>query len=581
MEVSVRVFFPEPPAYAELAPTRAVYVGDAAGRCEVFTWDATRRTRRQLTDRPQGTINCAVDPTGEHVWWFDDDLTGIGVWQVQPFSGPGTARPSGFPAGRAAGLAMAMDGTVAAGIGDDSGMSVYLARPDAPVQPLTRVNGYAQLVDLAGSGALAVLAGEPDAPDAVTVLDTATGERMTLSGEPNALWATGFATGSDRLLLTIRSADGYRLAIWTVEAGLTVLDWCVFDTEISPTWYPDGHRILIRQDRHARSTLHEVDPERRTRALLDTPRGSLLAAAVQPDGDLQYVWTDSTRSPRLRSTSGLRLANIAEDDAQPGRLDEIWVDTPAGPVHTLLTLPDSPGPHPAVFLLHGGPFDAARDAYDPLVSVFVSIGCAVVRPNYRGSTGYGAAWRAGFDAGVGLTQLHDLAAVRAHLVDAGLVSPDRTAVCGQSWGGYLALLAAGVQPDLWHAVAAVNPIADYPAAFRETTPAIRALDVALFGGTPDDRAAEYARSSPATYVSAVRAPVLVVAGSDDPKCPPGQIRGYVAALRRHGRKPVLEWTNSGHEGYEIDAHVQVLGAVVRFVGTAMGGKQAPATAGAS
>jgi acylaminoacyl-peptidase len=85
-------------------------------------------------------------------------------------------------------------------------------------------------------------------------------------------------------------------------------------------------------------------------------------------------------------------------------------------VHTLLTLPDSPGPHPAVFLLHGGPYEAALDAYDPLVTVFVSIGFAVARPNYRGSSGYGAAWRDRFDEGVGFTQLRDLAAARAHLV---------------------------------------------------------------------------------------------------------------------------------------------------------------------
>jgi acylaminoacyl-peptidase len=326
--------------------------------------------------------------------------------------------------------------------------------------------------------------------------------------------------------------------------------------------------------------LQTVDLQTRAVDILDTPRGSILAATVQPDGDLHYIWTDSVHQPRLRTLSGRRPPEPEPGEVAVAAQQEVWVPTPAGDVHALLTLPDAPGPHPAVFLLHGGPFDAARDAYDPLVSVFASIGCAVVRPNYRGSTGYGAAWRERFEDGVGLTQLDDLAAVRAHVVEAGLVDPERTAVSGQSWGGYLALLAAGVQPGLCRAVAAVNPIADYPAAFRETTDAVRSLDIRLFGGTPDRLPAEYERSSPAAYAAAVRAPVLVVAATDDPKCPPGQIRGYVEALRSRGLRPVLEWVESGHEGHGTDVHVRTLAAVVGFVGIEMGGRPARTPAGA-
>ncbi|MFL6110851.1 MAG: S9 family peptidase [Catenulispora sp.] len=581
MEVSVRVFYPEPPAYAESAPGRAVYVGDAAGRCEVFAWDVAGGTRRQLTDRPQGTVACAIEPSGTRVWWFDDDLSGVGIWRTQPFEG-GVARPSGFPPGRAAGLAMSLDGTAVAGVGMDRDTAVYLAGPDRRPRLVDRLPGYAQVVDLSPDATMLALASEPDAPDAVTVITLATGSRTVLSGTDHQLWAAGFAAGPgpERLLLTMRTANGYRLAVWAADSGLTALDWCVFDTEISPSWYPDGRHVLVRQDRHARSTLQVIDLQARSIEHLETPPGGILAAAAQPDGDLHYVWTDSVHPPRLCTASGRRPPEAGPEDVPTACRRDLWVPTPAGTVHTLLTLPDSPGPHPAVFLLHGGPFDAARDAYDPLVSVFVSIGCAVVRPNYRGSVGYGAGWRDRFEGGVGLTQLDDVAAVRGHLVDSGLIDAERTAVCGQSWGGYLALLAAGVQPDLWRAVAAVNPIADYPAAFHETTDAVRALDVRLFGGPPSELPSEYERSSPATYAAAVRAPVLIIAGSEDPKCPPGQIRGYVEALRRGGGKPTLEWTTSGHEGFDTGVHVRTLASVVGFVATAMGGRPAPAPAGA-
>lgn len=582
MDVDVNIFFPEPPAFAELAPHRAVYVGNAAGRCEVFAWDTEAARSRQLTDRPQGTVSCAIDPAGEWVWWFDDQVGGVGSWRVQPFDGSAAARPAGFPAGRSTGLAMSADGSVVAGIADERGLAVYRRRPGGPVELLRQQPDYGQLVDVSPGAGLVVLAGEPDAPKAVRVLDPDTGAVTELAGSPHRLWAAGFApTGGDRLLLSAQTPTGYRLATWTPREGLSLLDWCEFDTEIAPSWYPDGRRVLVRQDRHARSVLHTLDLAGRTRAVLDTPPGSILAATVQPDGDLHYVWTDSVHPPRLVTGSGLRLPGaLGAADHQPGRREDLWVQTPHGPVHALLALPDSPGPHPGVFLLHGGPFEAAMDAYDPMVSVFLSIGCAVVRPNYRGSTGYGQAWRQDFGDGVGLTQLADIAAVHDLLVDRGTLRTGQTAVCGQSWGGYLALLAAGLQPERWQAVAAVNPIADYPAAFAESTAAVRQLDTALFGGTPDEVGEAYARSSPASYAELVRGPVLLVAGTDDPKCPPGQVRSYAERLRELGVRTELRWTKSGHEGYEVDVLVETLGTVVSFVATALGGRPAPTSSGA-
>ncbi|MEO6504115.1 MAG: prolyl oligopeptidase family serine peptidase [Jatrophihabitantaceae bacterium] len=584
MEVTVNIYFPEPPAFAELAPTRGVYVGDVEGRCEVFGWDTERAESHQLTDRAQGTVSCAIDPTGEQVWWFDDDLSGVGAWQVQPFDGGGPGRSAGFPSGRAAGLAMAMDGTVAAAVSDERGFGLYFRRPGGPVELLLQDRGYAQLVDLSGSGEFAVLAGEPDTSDAVTIVAVGSGEITRLSGVANQLWAAGFAPGPGpaRLLLAVAVEGGYRLGVWSEQVGLSVLDGCHFDTEIAPSWYPDGQRVLVRQDRHGRSVLQAVDLRDAHRTVLDTPAGTILAAVIQPDGDLHYVWTDSSRPPRLRTSSGLRLpGGHGGDDGQPGRQDEVWVPTPAGRVHALLHLPDSAGPHPAVFLLHGGPFEAAQDAYDPMVAVLLSIGCAVVRPNYRGSTGYGEAWRNDFSDGVGLTQLADIASVREHLVAAGTISRDRTAVYGESWGGYLALLAAGAQSQLWAAVAAVNPIADYAAAFEETTLAVRALDTRLFGGSPAERPEAYARSSPVSYVENVRGPVLLVAGTDDPKCPPGQVRDYADRLRARGVDVESRWTRSGHEGYRADVLVEVLASVVSFLATAMGGRPAPLDSGAA
>lgn len=111
----------------------------------------------------------------------------------------------------------------------------------------------------------------------------------------------------------------------------------------------------------------------------------------------------------------------------------------------------------------------------------------------------------------------------------------------------------------------MKPVADCAAAYRTSTPALRALDERLFGGTPDEVPERYERSSPLRYAAAVRAPLLVAAATRDAKCPPGQVRDYLTALR-HARVPHESmWLETGHDGYQADDHVAVLRRAVVFL----------------
>ena len=75
-------------------------------------------------------------------------------------------------------------------------------------------------------------------------------------------------------------------------------------------------------------------------------------------------------------------------------------------------------------------------------------------------------------------------------------------------------------------------MADYLAAYEDEMEGLRAYDRALFGGSPEEVRDVYVRSSPLTYVDAVAAPVLVVAGANDPRCPIRQIDNYLGELDR-------------------------------------------------
>ncbi|KUN84222.1 S9 family peptidase [Streptomyces griseoruber] len=559
---------------------RMVLTADADGRCEVFTWDAATRTTRQVTDRPQGTVHCALDADG-YVWWFDEDAQGRGHWWFQAFDG-GCRLPGlpGAPAGLPRGLAVAADGTVAAALATrHGGTSVLVGRRGRAPREILGTTGEVRLGGITPEGDLVALTTVSDGAATVSVV-TPTGRLVATLPRPGTtgggFWCRGFSPrpGRSELLLVHELEDRYHLATWTERHGLVSHSWCAFDTEITARWYPDTDEVLVRQERHGRSLLHRVSPHRRTRHVVPTPAGSLLDAAPRPGGGLHYLWTDTAHPPVARATDGVALPVPGLLPRVPGRHTDLWTPTPDGPVHTLLSLPRPdddradrahPVPPPAVFLVHGGPADHDRDAYDATVHSLVASGYAVARVNYRGSTGYGPRWRRAFARGVGHPQVDDLAAVRADLVGRGLVDDRATALWGVSWGAYLVLLALGTRPGLWQAGVAVKPVADWVSAHRMTTPALRALDIRWFGGTPEQVPERYADSSPLTYAADVTAPLLVVGADQDVKCPPEQIRSYLDALTAAGVPHEQMWLDTGHDGYDGAAHVAVLRRSLTFL----------------
>lgn len=569
-------------------PALMAFTADADGRCEVFAWDAAAGRARQVTDRPQGTLHGTIDQDA-CVWWFDEDAHGAGHWRFQPFHG-GRDRPGllDVPTGTPRGLAVSDDATVAMGLGHGRTTSVHMGARGHCAQEVTRVDGYATLSGLTPTGGLLAVSGPAGSARAVTVLRADGAPRAVLSGEHGRLWALGFAPAGERdeLLLIREDDDRYLLASWRPGTGIRTYTWCAFDTEITACWYPEGREVLIRQDRHGRSALYRAALDDCTLTALPTRPGSLLDAAPRAGGDLHELWTDTAHPPRLLSSAGTALPPLGTVPVRvPGEHRDVWTPGPDGPVHTLLSLPESGLPEsgppatgrrrtppPVVFLVHGGPADHDRDAYDGVVHSLVASGFAVARVNYRGSTGYGPRWRRAFGAGVGLTQVDDLVAVRADLVERGLVDAGAVGLWGTSWGGYLVLLALGTRPDLWQAGVAVKPIADSVAAYRTTTPALRALDERLYGGTPDEVPDAYTRSSPIHYAARVRAPLLVVAATQDAKCPPGQVRGYLAALHAAEVPHESMWLDTGHDGYEGGDHVAVLRRAVVFLDRELRGR---------
>jgi dienelactone hydrolase len=577
------------PDWARDAPDRNVYTSNATGTVEVYAWDRLTGTHRRVTDRRSGTHIATLPPDGEAVWWFaDTDGDEFGHWVVEPFAGrpadeaPVPAVPGvedGYPAGLEIGRRL-----VAAGTSTDDGTRIWLGERGGTARVV-----YAHAED-AGVGALSrdetLLAishsehGDSRHP-AVRVVRTSDGAAVAEKSDGPGLALTPLAfapaPGDQRLLLLHERRGREELLVWDVAAGTETELELDLPGEVAADFTPDGSALLVWHTYAARTRLHRYDLATGALTVLGTAPGCVGSANVRPDGTVEYSSSSAAEPSTVRALhpDGTdRVLLTPPGDRAPGSVpvEDLWVDGPGGPVHALVARPpETNAPAPAVVSLHGGPHAADEDRFSAVRALWVDAGFVVVEVNYRGSTGYGSGWRDAIEGRPGLTELEDVAAVLDACVASGVVDSARVVVEGWSWGGYLALLAAGTQPDRWAGALAGVPVADYLTAYADEMEQLRAFDRALFGGSPQERPEVYRASSPLTYVDAVAAPVLVLAGENDPRCPIRQVDNYLAALAARGDVPYeVSRFDAGHGSLVVEETMRHAAIEIGFARRACG-----------
>ncbi|WP_436232663.1 S9 family peptidase [Actinacidiphila alni] len=574
------------PEWAEDAPHRSLFVSNVTGTYELYAWDRTTGGRRQVTDRPNGTTDGTLSRDGAWVWWFSDtDGDEFGIWMRQPFDG-GEDVPAapGLEASYPAGLALGPDGLAVVGRStDDEGTSVYVVRPDAEPVEVYRHEESASVGDLSEDGTLVVIehTEHGDAMhSALRVLSVADGRAVAELDDTDGgraelgLDCLGFApvVGDTRLLVGHQRSGRWLPMIWDTATGEESALAIDLPGDVHAEWYPDGSALLVVHDFRARSEIYRYDLAAGTLTRLDTPAGSVSGATARPDGTVEYLWSSAERPPAVRSTTGavvLEAPGLRAPESVP--VTDAWVDGPAGPIHALVQKPAGEGPFPTVFEIHGGPTWHDADAFAAGPAAWVDHGFAVVRVNYRGSTGYGREWTDALKHRVGLIELEDIAAVRAWAVSSGLADPERLVLTGGSWGGYLTLLGLGTQPEAWTVGIAAVPVADYVAAYADEMEALKSLDRTFFGGSPEEVPARYEASSPITYVERVAAPVYISAGMNDPRCPIRQIDNYVERLRQLDKPHEVYRYDAGHGSLVVEERIKQVRLELAFALKHVGG----------
>ncbi|HEY3259197.1 MAG TPA: S9 family peptidase [Pseudonocardiaceae bacterium] len=222
----------------------------------------------------------------------------------------------------------------------------------------------------------------------------------------------------------------------------------------------------------------------------------------------------------------------------------------------------------AVLVIHGGPESQSRPAFNPVVQAMTANGHTVLVPNVRGSTGYGVRWYSADDGRHRLDAVADLAALHAWLPSLGL-DPSRAALWGGSYGGYMVLAGLAFQPQLWAAGVDIVGISSLITFLQNTSPYRRAAREREYGSLQAD--AQFLRdASPLSRVNAIRAPLFVIHGANDPRVPLSEAEQLAAAVSDNGVDcELLVYPDEGHglakRANRLDAYPKALSFLLRHL----------------
>jgi dipeptidyl aminopeptidase/acylaminoacyl peptidase len=287
------------------------------------------------------------------------------------------------------------------------------------------------------------------------------------------------------------------------------------------------------------------------------------------DGQQLVLWVDGSDQPgKLYHLDATRNEASLLDDARPWLEGKRFVasepfSVKGGdglPVEAYLTLPPGEGRRPLVVMPHGGPVGVSdRRHFNPQVQFLASLGYAVLQVNFRGSDGYGKAFReAGYRSWGTLIEDDIDIAIRDALARHPL-DPQRLCVVGASYGGYSALVAAIRWPERVRCAVSIAGVSDRVLFFTASDAGHSAKgreQLERVIGDPRTQLEAMQASSPLYRYRELKAPVMLVHGEEDTRVDYEHARRLVRMLNLAGRPPVmLTFEDEGHGIDDID-HIE-------------------------
>ncbi|BCX05529.1 MAG: acylaminoacyl-peptidase [Candidatus Roseilinea sp.] len=571
LDIEFLVRAPEVETEFDVSPAGdcVAFTDNRTGRFEVYLLDLETQVIRQLTDHGQGATCPRFSPGGEYVLYAQDH-DGDERWDFHLIHlATGRSRcvleqcVAGYPAvswspdGRALLITSARDGRFtlhrcdietgaltpltrhafndergvyspdgrwiafdAHTIGQDRG--VFVIAPDgSDIRALPLPD--AADPQWSPDGRFLLFHSMRESED-VGVFELATGEVRWLAEGRWDEWGAAWSPDG-RQALYLENEDGvHRVCVVNVASGERI-------ARIAPE---DGVIERARFARGGRSVVFEFSNHRTPNSLweyhLDTRVCEQITPPLEVAHDAPFI---APYYVRYESADGLTVPAIVYPSRQAGR--------DGG----------------AILLIHGGPTWAYHNFWHPAAQHFAQMGYTVIGPNYRGSTGYGRAYQNANRYDIGRGDVLDCIAGVEWLLREGMAGRGRIGVTGASQGGYMTMMCLAKHPDYWAAGSSLIGFFNYFTEFESEREDLRYWDLQNMGdpAKPED-AERYRDRSPIFFIDRVTAPVQLIAGRTDPRCPAAETEQVHRALRARG-VPVemILYENEGHGFSKVENRI--------------------------
>jgi dipeptidyl aminopeptidase/acylaminoacyl peptidase len=375
-----------------------------------------------------------------------------------------------------------------------------------------------------------------------------------------------------RTLAYVSDATGWwQLYLYDLESGKHRQVTQVQAEHGAPAWVqgmrtygfsPEGKSIYFIRNQDGDNTLWQVelDSGKETRLPLEETYTALDQVAVAPSGgQIALLASGGRQPPRVISfqlTGGVQIARrgtseeLGQEFYSASQAIE-WQGLDGGTVHGLYYPPHNPGfegvgKPPLVINIHGGPTSQALKGFSPRAQFFTSRGYAYLEVNYRGSTGYGRAYRDLLRGNWGIYDVQDAVSGGRALAGQGRVDPDKIVIMGGSAGGYTVLQALVDYPGIFKAGICLYGISNQFTAATDTHKFEARYSDSLLGPLPE-AAAVYRERSPLFSADKIQDPVAFFHGEEDAAVPRSQSDEMAASLKRRGVAHVYHlYPGEGH-----------------------------------
>jgi dipeptidyl aminopeptidase/acylaminoacyl peptidase len=308
---------------------------------------------------------------------------------------------------------------------------------------------------------------------------------------------------------------------------------------------------------------------------VDLPEGVNNDAGFSPDGKTMLLahssgsdpfefWTGDLNTGTVKQFTRFGLASLNPASLPKTRLVH-YASADGTVISAFVWIPPNlkrDGTARGIVLPHGGPSEQQFDNFNATAAALASRGYFVIAPNFRGSTGYGTAFKLSDRYDLGGGDLIDTNYAARFLVATGYVDKNRIGITGGSYGGFMTLMALGRSPDVYAAGVAGYGIVNWFTMYTDQDISVQQYQRALIGDPVINKDA-YIASSPLTYLDKVKVPLLVLQGDNDPQVPRTEAEQVIKILK--SRNQIVEGKFYPDEGHGFNKRENVLDALERTI----------------